>query len=180
MSSLADYKAFLIENNVLTTAAGITFGQASFQLIKSFVADLMLPLIYMLASAISIAVGRISGGIAFSSPAGMVGGGQAVAGTAAGGGGFLSKVLLQKELKFSNFLAECITYLLVLLTAYMLINSLFRTYLLQKKSGTAAGTPSKQQQAAVDSADAGGDAEGFSEASSPSSVVTRRRHTTWM
>jgi hypothetical protein len=59
------------------------------------------------------------------------------------------------------------------LTAYLFINSLFKTYFLQKKSGT----PSKRQDAAaVD--DAGG-AESFSDASSPSSVICRRR-VTWM
>ena len=140
MASLTDYKAFLIENHVLTTAAGITFGQASLQLIKSFVADLMLPLVYMLCSVVVRVVNVTRGATVV-----VVGGGGRkgartppvllvpATATPVSGGGFLAKVLLQKELKFSNFIAELITFTLVIVTAYLFITYLFRSYILQNR-----------------------------------------------
>ena len=136
--SFAGYRDFLISNNVLTTAAGISFGQATLQLIKSFVADMLMPLIYMAflglgGMATKASVWRGSGGGKGKGK----GKGKGEAGTAATAG-FLTSVLVHKELRFANFIAEVITYVLILLTAYILITYVFRRYV--GKAATSANT----------------------------------------
>jgi large-conductance mechanosensitive channel len=134
------YADFLIANNVLVMAAGISFGQATLQLLKSFVADMLMPLIYM-------ALVGIPGVAAMQ----MGGGGK----KGAAASGFLATVLAHKELRFANFIAEVITYVLILLTAYLLITYVFKRYVVapaqsqtqqaqthaQVQSQTRANTP---------------------------------------
>lgn len=142
--SLSGYRDFLISNNVLTTAAGISFGQATLQLIKSFVADMLMPVIYMACLSIK---GLASKATSWNGGGGGGGGGgkgrnknnhkshhhppktgEGDGTAAAAATGFLTTVLVHKELRFANFIAEVITYILILLTAYIFITYVFRRY----------------------------------------------------
>ncbi len=147
MNTLSEYKDFLLENKVLTTAAGITFGQASLQLIKSFVADLVLPFIYMLISSITALVGK-----GYSNTLSSQRGGGKVAAVAVPKPGFLAKVLVHKEIMFANFLAEVVTYILMLISAYFFITYLFRSYFLNNATKPSA-PPAGSAAPPTDSAD---------------------------
>ena len=165
--SWGSYSDFLIRNNVLTVAAGITFGQATLQLIKSFVADMLMPAVYLALLALKGAVAphpnasraQSGGGRARGMPRGRGRGRGRGTGTGTGtgtkaatvdGGGFLSSVLVHKELQFANFIAEVISYILVLLTAYLLINYLHHYMTSQEGRGSLPPPPSVEAQAPVD------------------------------
>ena len=99
--SFEEFKRFLVDNNVLAIAAGLAFGQATLQLIKSFVADVVLPLVY------TVAVGtfRLARPCALPS--------------------------FESGARPSNFAAEVITYILIIMSAFVLINNIFQDIILK-------------------------------------------------
>ncbi len=147
-SQWSGYRDFMVRNNVVTVAAAITFGQATLQLIKSFVADMLMPAVYLVCLAVKNALGDRHAAAATSG--GAPGRGRAKAEAEAKGkgkgkaeakgkggrpvraaaleAGFLATVLVHKELQLANFIAEAITYVLVLFTAFILLNYLFHNY----------------------------------------------------
>lgn len=98
--SFNDFKQFLVANNVLAIAAGLAFGQATLQLIKSFVADIMLPSAYL---AVVTAI-RVAHPLAFPT--------------------------FENKLHPTAFLGESITYLAIVASAFFLINNIFKDFVL--------------------------------------------------
>lgn len=94
------FKRFLVDNNVLQVAAAMTFGVATVAFIKAFVGDFFLPIVYLILTRMLQVRSKI-----------------------------LDSLLRNKELHFSNFAAELITYILILVTGFMLIQYVFRRYL---------------------------------------------------
>ena len=106
------FKAFLQNNNVIPTASAMTFGVATVAFVKAFVADCLLPLVYLSISMVTRRKLR-----------------------------FLDKLMVNKELRFSNFVAEFITYIAILASCFLLLNYVFKrlTY------GTTTTTVLSQQ-----------------------------------
>ena len=96
-----DFKAYLVDNNVLQVASAMTFGVATVAFVKAFVADFMLPLIYMVITKL------------FRLRSSKV----------------LDTLLRNKEMQFSNFGAELVTYVMILISCFLLIQYVFRRYL---------------------------------------------------
>ena len=161
-SQWSAYRDFMVRNNVVTVAAAITFGQATLQLIKSFVADMLMPAVYLVCLAVKDALGgrqaaaALSGGAPVRAKAKAGAGAKAGADAKAGAkakadasaalaagtpAGFLATVLVHKELQLANFIAEAITYVLVLFTAYVLLNYLFRNYAREGRAPKESGDP---------------------------------------
>ena len=173
-SQWSAYRDFMVRNNVVTVAAAITFGQATLQLIKSFVADMLMPAVYLVCLAVKDALGgrqaaaalsggapvraKAEAGAGAGAKAGAKAKAKAKAGAKADAGakakadasaalaagtpaGFLATVLVHKELQLANFIAEAITYVLVLFTAYVLLNYLFRNYAREGRAPKESGDP---------------------------------------
>lgn len=132
MLSISSYGNFLAANNVLTTAAGITFGQATLQFLKSFVADLVMPLIYMACLRVAKQQQQMGGGGKARHPT-----------------SFLSSVLVRRDMQFANFIAELITYVFILAMAYVLISQLRQLF------GPGSSSPQQEQKQAGWTAAAG-------------------------
>lgn len=113
--SLDRFKQFLVENNVLAIAAGIAFGQATLQLIKSFVGDVALPVVYALFWWTYRTVTRTP------------------ASDADGGGAAVPKP--------GSFATEVLTYILILTTAFFLIDRVFRSIILKAPLNAATPPP---------------------------------------
>lgn len=138
--SLDRFKQFLVENNVLAIAAGIAFGQATLQLIKSFVGDIALPAVYALFWWTYRTVTRTR------------------ACDADGAGAAVPKL--------GSFATEVLTYFLILTTAFFLIDRVFRSIILQappkSMPPTAPAAPAaKSAEESVHAADAVVGGEGF-------------------
>lgn len=93
MTSFSD---FMIKNGIITTAAAITVGFATVTFIKSFVIDMVLPLIFLI----------------------VVGGSSKISKSA---GDFFSQFLQSKDFRFTNFVAEAITYILIIIASYLVL-----------------------------------------------------------
>lgn len=121
---MSGFAEFVTNNGILAATAGITIGFATATFIKSFVSDVVLPVIFLVIFSISKKTG-----------------------------GFVAKFLASKEFRFTNFVSEFITWILILLTAYLIIDQT-RKYLSSKKPesnqqlnlfGMQPQSPSKQQ-----------------------------------
>jgi large-conductance mechanosensitive channel len=106
-----EFKHFLVANNVLAIAAGIAFGQATLQMIRSFVADVMLPLVYLAVLAAYRALRPCA----------------------------LPKWKNTVHVRPSNFAAEVVTYVLIVASAFVLINNIFRGLILRGIEQPAPG-----------------------------------------
>jgi large-conductance mechanosensitive channel len=106
-----DFKTYLVDNNVLQVASAMTFGVATVAFVKAFVADFMLPLIYMVITRM------------FRLRSSNV----------------LDALLRNKEMQFSNFAAELVTYVMILISCFLLIQYVFRRYLGVVASKQATG-----------------------------------------
>lgn len=100
---MANFAEFVTSNGILAATAGITIGFATATFIKSFVSDVILPVIFL----VILAINRKTGG-------------------------FVAKFLASKEFRFTNFISEFITWILILLTAYLIIEQT-RKYLISSK-----------------------------------------------
>jgi large-conductance mechanosensitive channel len=103
----SDFKQFLVDNNVLQVASAMTFGLATVAFIKAFVADFLMPLAYLLLTRLL----RVRSGL-------------------------LDVLLRNKEVQFANFAAELVSYVMILVSCFLLIQYVFRRYLGVAKGGT--------------------------------------------
>ena len=109
------FKTFLAGNGVISTAAGITIGFATATFVKSFVADVIMPLIFLLLVNV---VSRIN----------------------KKGGSFFEKFLANKEFRFTNFVSEFVTWILIIIAAFLILDLFVRKYLVaQNVQSTASG-----------------------------------------
>jgi large-conductance mechanosensitive channel len=97
------FRDFVVQNNILTTAAGMTIGFSTGVVVRSLVGDVLLPLIYKTIGAYLIK------NVSQSAYEKMTG-------------------VFSTELNFDNFLKEAITWVFVILSAFFVINSV-RKYL---------------------------------------------------
>lgn len=111
---MSDFKSFLINNGVISVTAGITMGIATATFVKSFVADIILPVIFLV----------------------LVKGSSTVSKDASG---FFSKFLSKKDFLFVNFISELITWVLIVMTALIILKVVYNHYIMQQKRKTEDG-----------------------------------------
>ena len=104
----SSFKNFISKNGIIATAAGITIGFATATFFKSFVADMILPVFFMLLVKGTGKVSRSTGS-------------------------FFGQFLSNKEFRFTNFVSELITWLLIILVAWLVINAINK-YVMGKAS----------------------------------------------
>lgn len=101
---MSSFVEFISDNGILATSAGITIGFATATFIKSFVADVVIPTIILLVFKLSKSSGK-----------------------------FVSGFVANKELHFTNFVGELITWALIVVSAFLIINAI-RKHLLKTPS----------------------------------------------
>lgn len=104
---MSSFKSFIVDNGVLSTTAGITIGFATATFVKSFVADVILPIIFLIMVK---ATGKVSKDTS----------------------GFFSRFLSKKEFMFTNFISETITWLLIVLVAFLVLDAVYVHYIKNK------------------------------------------------
>lgn len=104
---MSDFKSYLVQNGVIPVTAGITIGFATVTFIKSLVADLVLPLVFLV----------------------IVKGTGAVSKDASG---FFGRFLTKKDFLFTNFVSELITWLLIVVVALVILNAVYVHYIQNK------------------------------------------------
>ena len=105
--STDNFKTFLTNNGIIATTAGITIGFATATFVKSFVADVILPLIFMV----------------------LVKGTGKVSSTTSG---FFAKFLNNKEFLFVNFASELVTWVVIVLVAWLVLELVYK-YVIQQQ-----------------------------------------------
>lgn len=101
---MSDMKSFLIQNGIIATTAGITIGFATATFVKSFVSDVILPVIFMVV---------------------VKGTGTVSKDTSS----FFSRFLSKKEFLFTNFISETITWLAIVLLSYVILQGIYTNYI---------------------------------------------------
>lgn len=124
--TVGSFKSFLASNGVISTAAGITIGFATATFVKSFVADVIMPLIFLMVVNI---VSRIN----------------------KKGGSFFEKFLANKEFRFTNFVSEFITWILIIVAAFLILDLFVRKYLVAQNVPATGGNVFAPPPAAVPS-----------------------------
>lgn len=104
---MSDFKSFLVDNGVIATTAGITIGWATASFVKSMVADVILPVIFLIIVKGSGIVSKE-------------------------GSGFFGRFLSKKEFMFTNFISETITWIVIVLTAFFILNFFYVHYIQNK------------------------------------------------
>ena len=104
------FSDFVANNGILAAAAGITIGFATATFVKSLVSDIIIPVIFLVIVSISKNTG-----------------------------GFVSKFLNSKELRFTNFVSELITWVLIVVAAYLVIDAIRRN--IKSKAMTQVQAP---------------------------------------
>jgi len=112
----SSFKGFITQNGIIATAAGITIGFATATFFKSLVADMILPVFFMILVK---GTGKVSTGT----------------------GNFFAQFLSNKGFRFTNFVSELITWILIILAAWLIIN-LINKYIMKnvRMQHTRAGT----------------------------------------
>lgn len=120
---MSSFKEFITNNGIIATTAGITIGFATASFIKSFVADVVLPIVFLLLVK---GTGKVSSGTS----------------------SFFSKFLSNKEFMFTNFVSELITWVLIVITAWIILELVFKYMNAQsgiKFSNPFGGVMTKQE-----------------------------------
>jgi len=104
---MSDFKSFLVDNGIIAVTAGITIGFATATFVKSFVADVILPVIFLVFVKGSSTVSK-------------------------GAAGFFAKFLEKKEFLYVNFVSEAITWLLIVLCTFWLLSVVHKHYIQRK------------------------------------------------
>lgn len=104
------FAQFIANNGILAASAGITIGFATATFVKSFVADVIMPVIFLLVLTVNKKAS-----------------------------GFVGHFLSSKELRFTNFISELITWVLIIGVAFLTIE-LIRKHLLNKSQPSAPVT----------------------------------------
>jgi large-conductance mechanosensitive channel len=104
MSAFANsFKDFIMQNGIIPVAASITIGFATATFVKSFVSDLFMPAIFMV---IANSIGRMSPAMST----------------------FVTKFLSAKQFGFMHFVSELITWILIVLAAFLILDLVVRKY----------------------------------------------------
>ena len=103
---MSSFKDFITNNGIIATTAGITIGFATATFVKSFVADVVLPVFFLLLVK---GTGKVSSSTSR----------------------FFSKSLSNKEFLFTNFISEFVTWILVVLAAWLILDLVYK-YLVSK------------------------------------------------
>jgi large-conductance mechanosensitive channel len=103
---MSNFSDFITQNGIIATTAGITIGFATATFVKSFVADVVMPVFFLLLVQ---ATGKVS--------------------TSASG--FFGKFLSNKEFLYANFISEFITWVVIVLSAWMILNLVYK-YIVKK------------------------------------------------
>lgn len=98
---MSSFQEFINNNGIIATTAGITIGFATASFVKSFVADVILPVIFL---ALVRGTGKVSSGTS----------------------SFFSKFLSNKEFMFANFTSELITWILIVLVAWLVLDLAYK------------------------------------------------------
>lgn len=101
------FKSFLTNNGIISSAAAITVGFSTATFVKSFVADIVLPLFFMLLVK---GTGKVSSQTS----------------------NFFARFLSNKEFLFANFISELVTWVLIILSAWLVIDLVYR-YIIDQK-----------------------------------------------
>lgn len=109
-----NFKEFIVKNGVVSTAAAITIGFATATLVKSIVSDVIMPVIFLLLVR---GVGRLNRNV----------------------GGFFAQFLATKHFRFTNFVSEAITWVLIVMAAFLVLDLVVR-----KTLGNAVTSPAPQ------------------------------------
>jgi large-conductance mechanosensitive channel len=104
---MSSFKDFITNNGILATTAGITIGFATASFVKSFVADVILPIIFLM----------------------LVKGTGKVSTTTSS---FFGKFLSNKEFMFANFMSELVTWISIVLIAWLVL-SIVHKYIVSKE-----------------------------------------------
>lgn len=106
---MSSFKEFITQNGIIATTAGITIGFATATFVKSFVADVIMPVFFLMLVS---ATGKVS--------------------TTASG--FFSKFLSNKEFLFTNFISEFITWVVIIITAFVVLDLVYRYVIVKSPS----------------------------------------------
>lgn len=117
----SSFKEFMVKNGILATAASITIGFATATFVKSFVADVVMPLVFLI----------------------LVGGTSRISKDT---GNFFSRFLASKEFRFTNFASEMITWVLIILSAYLVLEMVRKYLKYQNVSAPIQSNPFAPQQ----------------------------------
>ena len=98
---MSSFKEFITQNGIIATTAGITIGFATASFVKSFVADVIMPIIFLLLVK---GTGKVSSSTS----------------------GFFAKFLSNKEFLFTNFVSEFITWVVIVLTAWLVLDLVYK------------------------------------------------------
>ena len=104
----SSFRDFITQNGIISTTAGITIGFATASFVKSFVADIIMPIIFLILVK---ATGKVSSTTS----------------------GFFAKFLSNKEFLFTNFVSELITWVVIVLTAWLVLDLVYRYVIMQDK-----------------------------------------------
>jgi large-conductance mechanosensitive channel len=97
----SSFKDFIVKNGVVSTAASITIGFATATFVKSFVADVIMPVIFLI---IVSGVSHVNKGTSK----------------------FFSQFLANKEFHFTNFVSELVTWIMIILAAFLILDLVVR------------------------------------------------------
>jgi len=122
MSSFANnlgdsFKGFIVKNGVISTAASITIGFATATFIKSFVADIVMPAVFLVMVG---GVGKINHKT----------------------GSFISQFLADREFKTTNFVSELITWILIIIASFIVLDVFVRKTMSMQSTPQSAVAPS--------------------------------------
>lgn len=110
MSTQDSFKDFIVKNGVIATTAGITIGFATSTFVKSFVSDVIMPAIF---TVLVKTTGKKS---------------------------FFSEYLHNQNFRFANFVSELITWILIVLAAWLVLSIIYR-YFVTLKAAPSAPAP---------------------------------------
>lgn len=94
----SSFTKFVADNGILAASAGITIGFATATFVKSFVADVIMPIIFLIIVSMNKKASS-----------------------------FLGKFLSSTDLRFANFVSELITWVFIILTAFLVIEVIRRS-----------------------------------------------------
>ena len=113
---MSSFKDFITTNGIVATTAGITIGFATASFVKSFVADVVLPIFFLLLVK---GTGKVSSSTS----------------------GFFGKFLSNKEFMFTNFISEFVTWVLIILAAWLILDILYKYVLSNNAKFPAISNP---------------------------------------
>lgn len=114
----SDWKSFIVNNNILTTMAGVTIAFSTGIMIRSLVGDIILPTIYSIYH--SLREIPIVGGFSAFAPI--------------------------NAMNFDNFLKEVLTWVIVVFVTYIFIAIIMKRYVLAEQTAAAEQEKQKQQE----------------------------------